>query len=460
MSLRVKSILIIGLMAALLGSYVAFWWQTDVIGKGTMAAQRDAEKLVDAAAESLVDPLLKNQFGAVIGSLDRFSEKYPDWIYISFVNKDGMQIYPLNTIASAPLAQSNDESYRATATPQFLGESLGVLNVAVDLHPRLQQLVEDTRDLVRFILLSMVFIMAGLVMLMDRVVVRPLKQLGDAMEDVSKQRFNTPLPESSGEIGDLVQGFSAMRQQLQAHELQLTAALEQAERANVAKSRFLSSMSHELRTPLNAIMGYAQLMSMDDALDSENREGVAEILAASDHLLQMISQILDLSAIEAGNLKLQVAPIDLERLLAECEKTVLPLQDKHGVAINKDTSKLLQGTLDGDALRLKQVMLNLLSNALKYSGAGTQAVLYAESHGDWIKIGVRDNGAGINRALQGDLFKPFERLGAEKTVVEGAGIGLSLTRDLARIMGGELNFTSSEGNGSDFWVELPAKAQA
>lgn len=234
----------------------------------------------------------------------------------------------------------------------------------------------------------------------------------------------------------------------------LIAARDEANRANAAKSAFLSSMSHELRTPMNAILGFSQLMTFDPALSDEHRKYVGEVLKAGDHLLKLINEVLDLSRIESGTLDLSIAPVELCHSMGECLDLVATLADKRSIDISHNT---LEGVIVlADSTRLKQALLNLLSNAIKYNHEGGSITLSAFPQGDnRLRILVTDNGPGIPAERMPELFQPFNRLGAENGSIEGTGIGLTITRRIIEMMGGQVGAISEIGVGSTFWIELP-----
>ena len=235
-----------------------------------------------------------------------------------------------------------------------------------------------------------------------------------------------------------------------------------AETANRAKNEFLSRMSHELRTPLNAMLGFAQLLELDrkQRLSTRQQGWTAQILQAGWHLLEMINDTLDLSRIEAGMLKLSLAPIDLQPLIAHCMAMVGPAALQHGITLEVHTSPEARHAL-GDETRLKQVISNLLSNAVKYNVPGGRVVLGTRCLDSLsLEIRVLDTGLGLSEPQMAELFQPFNRLGRELSGTEGTGIGLVISRRLAELMHGTLTAESVEGEGATFVLTLPMASAA
>jgi len=235
----------------------------------------------------------------------------------------------------------------------------------------------------------------------------------------------------------------------------LTRAKGAAEKANLAKSNFLSSMSHELRSPLNAILGFAQLMESDPTpVTASQTASIAEILRAGWYLLELINEILDLAQIESGKLSLSKEPTSLAEVILECQAMIEPQAQKGGIRMTFPHFDVPRFVL-ADRTRLKQVLMNLLSNAVKYNqSGGTVVVDCLATRPDRIRISVKDSGAGLPPEKLAQLFQPFNRLGQERGAVQGTGIGLVMSKRLVELMGGVIGVESSVGVGSVFWCEL------
>jgi PAS domain S-box-containing protein len=248
-------------------------------------------------------------------------------------------------------------------------------------------------------------------------------------------------------------------QALQEKNVEFERATAAAEKANLAKSDFLSSMSHELRSPLNAILGFAQLINSDSPPPTPSQmESIDQILHAGWYLLELINEILDLAQIESGRLALSLEPTSLAEVMFECQAMIEPQAQKRGIGMTFPQFDIPY-FVKADRTRLKQVLINLLSNAIKYNQPnGTVAVDCITSTPERIRVSVKDTGAGLPPDMLMQLFQPFNRLGQETSTEEGTGIGLVMSKRVVELMGGVIGVESTVGLGSVFWFELNSAA--
>ncbi|MES2934682.1 MAG: PAS domain S-box protein [Pseudomonadota bacterium] len=247
---------------------------------------------------------------------------------------------------------------------------------------------------------------------------------------------------------------------LQVNNIELESAKAAAEKANLAKSEFLSSMSHELRTPLNAVLGFAQLMESETPSPTPAQKlSIDQILQAGWYLLRLINEILDLAMIESGKVSMSHESISLTDVLQDCQAMIEPLAHKRGIQVTyPDFDNVLY--VQADRTRIKQVMINLLSNAIKYNRAGGIVIIKCVMHTDKrVRVCVTDTGPGLSPEQLPQLFQPFNRLGQESSSEEGTGIGLVVTKQLVELMGGAIGVESHVGVGSTFWVDLDAASE-
>ncbi|GAA0701996.1 hypothetical protein GCM10009104_34110 [Marinobacterium maritimum] len=297
--------------------------------------------------------------------------------------------------------------------------------------------------LVLFYLLFFAYIWRRSVWL-SRAVSAPLATLNRVLSEIGQERYDQP------------------RLQFKLHELQqsadavvkMGAALG---RANRAKNRFLSSISHELRTPLTSIIGFAQLAQSSDNLGEDERACVDEILRASEHLLCLINDVLDLAQVQAEQIHVHPESLCLAELVDTCLRMVQPQAAEKSIQLQAfRQGRQLEAW--ADANRLKQILINLLSNAIKYNHPGGQVRVECAQQGRRVRISVVDTGTGISPDKRSELFLPFNRLGYENSNIPGTGIGLSISKQLVELMGGDIGCDSQPGKGSTFWIELPQVA--
>ncbi len=263
-------------------------------------------------------------------------------------------------------------------------------------------------------------------------------------------------PDRAGCYVGIVQDVTEQRR-AEAERIELTEASAQAESANRAKSEFLARMSHELRTPLNAIIGFSQVLQLE-GLEARHTEDIGHILTAGNHLLALVNEVLDLARIESGQITISPEPVALVNTVHDALALLAPIARERHVSLGIDAGGLADdGHVHADRNRLKQVLLNVLSNAIKYNRAGGRVdVSFQIAEGAHVRTMIADTGIGIAPEHLDKLFEPFERLGAERTDVDGTGLGLALSKGLIEAMGGTIEVQSAVGVGTTFAIELAA----
>ncbi|EGG98187.1 PAS/PAC sensor hybrid histidine kinase [gamma proteobacterium IMCC2047] len=277
---------------------------------------------------------------------------------------------------------------------------------------------------------------------------RKVSSIGsDDRLNVSACREITALAESVNELADEY----ALRER---REEELQIARQHAEDASLAKSHFLSSMSHELRTPMNAVLGFAQLLVVED-LTTEQQDSVNEILVAGEHMVSLIDDVLDLSRIESDQLIVNPEVVAIGALIADSLKLVNHFAREKGISINFDMRGNDEVHVLADKTRLKQVLINLLTNAIKYNCEhGSVEVLTKVTGSNRIRVDISDTGDGLDKNQLENLFTSFNRFDAMEKGIDGLGIGLVICKHLIEAMSGRIGASSRVGEGSTFWVEL------
>ncbi len=261
-----------------------------------------------------------------------------------------------------------------------------------------------------------------------------------------------------GSVGLVVLAGVVVARDRAAAKAHLRAAQHAAEQSSRAKTVFLTSMSHEFRTPLNAIMGFSELLRSDEEkqLNKDQLGSIDHILTAGKYLLGLVTQVLEMSRIEAGEVKVDMAPVRADRIIAPC-LSIIELEAKNrSITLDNDCGDCAKWVVWADHALVQQVMLNLLSNAVKFNRDGGRITVTCRQAGnDYLRIAITDTGFGIASDKRAELFVPFARLGAEALTIQGAGLGLAMAKRLTERMRGHIGYESTEGIGSTFWIELP-----
>jgi signal transduction histidine kinase/CheY-like chemotaxis protein len=377
-----------------------------------------------------------------------------------------------------PVGDFVQEGFLNLVQPIFLDKKIiGVIYLQVDLQEITARIWKYAAILTSVLFLSIVvaYLMSSR---LEKWVSQPILNLIETVDRVSmtKDFSLRAKKESDDEIGFLVERFNDMLIHIEgknsalqtAHDelearveertIEFRQAKEEAQKSNHAKSEFLANMSHELRTPMNSILGFSQLLQMDSAnpLKDYQQENLNTIVSAGNHLLELITEVLDLSKIESGNMGLSIEPVDLLLIVDDLILISKPLAAKNSITLEYQDIPANSIFLEVDALRFKQVVLNLVSNAIKYNKPnGSVFISYKKTETGKLRLGITDTGNGIPRDKIENIFKPFDRLGLEGGSIEGTGIGLTISKKLIEMMGGTIGVTSNPGEGSFFFIEVP-----
>ncbi|MDH3301547.1 MAG: ATP-binding protein [Acidimicrobiia bacterium] len=298
---------------------------------------------------------------------------------------------------------------------------------------------------------AVVFTVGGL----NRLFIQPLETLGTTVAEVTRRNdpsLRAPVNRTD-EIGELAGAVNVMLARLENTQRQLVDAKEKVEGASEAKSRFLSRVSHELRTPINGVLAYAQLLQLDHP-DGDAGESIDQIITSARHITTLVDEFLDIARIEAGAIPITIETVDPTSVSWDAINMTQPLAEAEGTSVTLHGNDNVQAL--ADPVRLRQVILNLVSNAIKYGRGDEPIAITVDSDGTSTIIEVRDHGPGIPANQLDRLFVPFDRLDADSSNQKGSGVGLSVTKQLVELMNGTIDVESQVGTGTAFTITLPA----
>lgn len=418
-------------------------------------------RLDNAARQSLVrlgpsvaDPILTRQYEFLYDQLNKQIENDDTWVRIQVLDATGQQIYPLGEWD--PVLAPNQRQVFADigSAPNPAGR----LALVVDHEFAIGESLRLTYVLTAALFLIIVITLIAVVLFLQAAISRPVIGLTSAFKLMAKGDFDFALPQArSREISYLVQEFSRFRRRTFGYQTNLIQLKEDAEKANDAKSRFMSRMSHELRTPLNSVLGFSELALNEPKLSADQRRQLEAINQSGHHLLELVNEILDLSRLESGTLQVKMQPVYLPDILDQCHSMMTPFAASYNVSLTVLPIDPAICCVLADPLRLKQVIINLVSNAIKYNQDDGRVYIEVQAgSSNTLYIRVHDTGIGFTQKEAKQIFAPFERLSKSATVVDGTGIGLSISQRIVELMNGSIDVHSVEGVGSEFSVGLQA----
>lgn len=457
--LRLKLLLPVITLWCVLFAIFNYSWLPSFLDNELQEYNRLQDQQLHLLSDSIADQVSRNDLANIYSTLDHILEEAPYWKYLILRDEEDQLLYPLEL----PKETSNSELVRLAATHNYSGVSLFTIEVGVDTNIFISQQQSMVEDL-RWIFFGLLFAgVVGSLLLDEHFVRRPIIKLASAAKKLSTHDFNTPLPSAGkDEIGDLIKAFEIMRCNIGVYERELMQTRDKALESTRMKSEFLAKISHELRTPLNAILGYCELIR-EDLVSPKKEINVADlnnISYSGKYLLSIIEHILDLTTIESGKMILEETSFSLPELIYDVVDNLKPLIKTNNNDIRVKLSPEANIVFT-DSSKLKQILYNLISNASKFTTDGMitiQSGVVVKNNQTCFYVDIIDTGIGISPEKTDNLFEAFTQVeNSYNRKYEGAGLGLSLCKELCQVMQGTITVTSKPAHGSKFSVTLPLK---
>jgi len=447
------------LMCAVVGVvlFEAFWLPR-LNSMLTETQTTELQKGITILSEGLLPYLVSNQIGAVYETLQNVEAQYPEWVQVSLTRPDGGQLYPLEPLSELQGDNLSTESMAIS----LRGEDLAVLSVVADFGPQLQYFQNEQIRIFFIGMIIVALILFANIYLVDRLITRRILMVTEAADELADGNYDAVLPSGADEVGLLANSFCLMRDRIRDQTAKLDAARVRAELALEARSRFLATMSHEIRTPLNGIIPVAELLR-HSKLEPSQFEKVDIIVKSGKALSAIVNDILDVSMLAGGKLTIQKVEFSPNELVTEALEVVRSTAEHKGLKIVNAFNAPADIRLHGDNSRIRQVLINLLGNAIKFTESGTitlKGFAKPKPNGHIpLHFEVIDTGIGIPDDAVSRIFERFEQVdGSIERRFGGTGLGLSIVKDLMDAMEGRVSVTSCIGQGSTFTLDLELEA--
>lgn len=443
---------------------VTVFWLPRVADLIVDRAKVDAQSQLELLGDGLLDHLVRRELAQVHSLINAAKERSDTWQGVWLYLEDNTQIYPMGAPDFPTVLDDGD--VLVSRTVEFHGEVVGRITAHVDLSTEISQLWQELRELLWYFSTIFFVGVVAITFLVDRLIVQRIHVLATAAEELSRGNFNAELPPDDGdEIGQLAASFDVMRKEVFSNERSLLKARLDAEEAAETKSNFLATMSHEIRTPLNGVIPVAELLR-ETRLTPVQEAYVKTIQHSAEALKSIIDDVLDISKLEAGQMVLQAEPFNMKSLGESVVAMVRPRADRRGLKLMLTLDPTVEGDFVGDIARIRQILVNLVGNAVKYTTEGS--VFFEICDGG--EIGGRkqvmfrivDTGIGIAKQHQAMIFERFRQVDnySRGRKFEGTGLGLSICKSLVDNMQGEIGVESVLGVGSTFWFRIPLEPAA